>query len=102
MSLGPNDTMQCPSRARLKSHRAHGVTCLTCEPDAEWAGVCPCCRRPVLVVGRAVQPHRDGRWFACAGTAMEVEPPPAVERPVWLAGMPREAVVRVPVRGGAA
>lgn len=76
---------------------------MTCEPDVEWAGVCPYCRRLVLVVGRVVQPHRYGGRYVCPGTALEVEPPPAVEQPVWRDGQRRQAVVRGPaLRGGVA
>ena len=92
MSLGPNDIQDCPSPARLKTHRAHGVTCLRCEPDLRQDVRCPLCMDMVAAVGAVIEPHDiegRGRGFAgfeCPGSGGVVQWPAPVERPLrWRA-----------------
>jgi hypothetical protein len=75
--LGPNAVQECPSPARLKTHRAHGQVCPTCEPEAEWKTRCPSCRCRVTAVGTRILAHparRNGWVVQCPGTRATAVP----------------------------
>jgi len=89
-ALGPNDLQACPSLGRLKSHRAHGITCFECEPDLRQDVRCPLCLDMVPAVGAVIEPHDvEGRGrgfpgFECPGSGAVVELPVPVEQPLRL------------------
>jgi hypothetical protein len=92
MPLSMNAVEQCPSPARLKSHRAHGVVCPTCEPDAERRERCPKCGVRVTAVGLRLQAHagrRDGWVVGCPGADVRLPAPTLTERRiVWVRPQP--------------
>jgi hypothetical protein len=100
MSPGPNDLLPCATDGARRRHAAHGETCLTCEPDAEWMTCCPSCWRSAPIAGRVVQEHTIGGRGSlgvqrpCPGEGRLVDPPVVAGRPIWVPGEPRMAIVQ--------
>lgn len=81
--LEKNDVQECPSPARLKTHRAHGVICPVCEPTEERRDRCPACGFRVTVVGPLVQSHAarsGGVAVRCPGSGKAIPVQPAREK----------------------
>jgi hypothetical protein len=82
--LEMNDVQECPSLARLKTHRAHGVICPVCEPTEERRVRCPVCRCRVAAVGPLLLPHAarsQGLLVRCPGSRTAVDAGPVREKP---------------------